>query len=490
MAIRVVNGNTFTEDGWPLVDRAGCNWVRIPGSDVTIQVQMGLPTTVLAAWNADWNAYVEPLNDATTACWTEGNSVLGGYGRNNGSNHLGGTSTDSNWHLHPMGPHAPTDAKAGFTVAQVNTMRDMIDYYTFTAKDGRVIQIVWWANDWNTPHDSMHSQMGYDTYDYRDEVAEWCKAHIRPDGFSMFRRGAAPSSSLAAQTLSAATGLSASKVAEILPTLCAGLRLAKCTNLQRIAMFIAQTRHESDNYSTTREYGTGQRYAPYIGRTWIQITWESNYEDFGKWAAAQGLISDPNQFVNNPQSLEGIQWAGIGAAWYWTVQRPGINAMCDNNDIVGVTQAINGGQTHIDLRRKYWNQALAQGDSLLSLVTEDEDEWMTNPEVVKMLTEIHRETVTQRSPSRSFMAEDGKPIDSPLGIAWNTDGNAWTLVMTEAYRLDVTLAIQIVEDIAENGVAQTSWAGSNDFNEWLRVFGQEYCQGLVAERNDKQVNGK
>jgi hypothetical protein len=126
------------------------------------------------------------------------------------------------------------------------------------------------------------------------------------------------------------------------------------------------------------------------------------------------------------------------------------------------------------------------GDRLLAFAQNGEDDWMANPDVIKMITEIHRETVTQSGPSRSFMAEDGKSIDTPLGIEWNTDGNAWTLVMTEAYRLDVPLAVQVVEDIADNGVSQTSWAGSNKFNKWLQDFGQAYCKGLVAEKQGKQ----
>jgi len=146
VAVRVVNGNTWTEDGWPLVDQAGCTWIRIPGTSVTIQVQTGLPCTMLGAWEADWNAYIEPLEDPTTGCWTEGNSVLGGYGKNNGSNHLGGTAVDSDWERHPMGPEAP-DPAAGFSQAQYDEMQRMKDFYTFTAKDGTLIQLVWWAND-------------------------------------------------------------------------------------------------------------------------------------------------------------------------------------------------------------------------------------------------------------------------------------------------------------------------------------------------------
>jgi len=185
MGRRVVNGNTHSEDGWPLVDQDGCNWVTIPGTNppVSIQIQKGEPTAVLRAWEADWNAYIEPLRDADTACWTEGNSVLGQPGRNNGSNHLGGTATDSNWSSHRF-----QISYDGFNQAQIVTMREMLDFY-----EGNVF----WAQDWDSPKDCMHSQMGYGTYDSANDrpsakVQDFINRKIRPDGFSTFRRGNAP----------------------------------------------------------------------------------------------------------------------------------------------------------------------------------------------------------------------------------------------------------------------------------------------------------
>lgn len=370
VGIRVINGNERTEDGWPLVDQGSCRWVIVPGSSVTLQIQDGQPAAALGAWAADWNAYVEQLEDATSACWTEGNSVLGGFGENNGSNHLGGTACDLDWEKHPMGPHAPDDPRAGFTPEQVATINEMKAFYTFNG-----LQIIWWANDWNTPHDSMHSQMGYGTYQ-DPRTQQFIDQFIRPDGFSTFRRGDVPQ---AVTVLAAAIGRSAATCATILPTLSHGLQLADCTTVNRIAMFIAQTRHESDNYMTTVEYGTGQRYAPYIGRTWIQITWESNYAAFGKWCVQRGLISDPDQFVNNPESLADMQWAGVGAAWFWLAPHGGHNPINDDSDagdVRAVTYTINGGYTDLDKRIAYFNQALAQGDALLSLLNPREDDEM------------------------------------------------------------------------------------------------------------------
>jgi hypothetical protein len=182
MGVRTVNGNTWTEDGWPLVDEAGCTWITIPGTDptVTIEVQSGVPAAVFGMWVADLNAYVEKVRDADTASWTEGNSVLGQPGQNNGSNHLGGTAVDVDWDDHPMGP-----AYAGYSQAQINEIRAMREYYKLD--DGTYL--VFWAEDWDTPKDSMHFQMDYGTYEKRAAIQRWVDTHRRADGFSTYRRG-------------------------------------------------------------------------------------------------------------------------------------------------------------------------------------------------------------------------------------------------------------------------------------------------------------
>jgi predicted chitinase len=373
MAIRNVNGNTSTENGWPLVDEAGCTWITIPGTSptVTIEVQSGVPASVLGAWVADLNAFVEKVRDADTASWTESNSVLGEPGQNDGSNHLGGTAVDVDWDDHPMGP-----AYAGYTQAEINEIRAMREFYKLP--DGTYL--VWWAEDWDTPKDSMHFQMGYGTYEKRGEVQDWINAHIRADGFSTYRRGgtpiggttpAQPAQDVAVAALyDAVPVIDMDRAAQLVDAVTAGLVAAQCTNVKRIAMALAQWGHESDGFATTQEYGdlSGAAYYPFIGRTWIQITWQSNYAAFGQWCVSQGLLDDPNQFINDPASLADLKWAGIGAAWYWTVARPTINGLCDQGDIVGVTQLINGGQNGIDDRTARYNQAIALGDELLALL--------------------------------------------------------------------------------------------------------------------------
>lgn len=375
----------MTENGWPpdtnkapfvSISLDQCVQVTIPGTTETLWFQKGWPSIIMPAFAADMNWYVESLNNSQgyndEGTWTNGNSV-------GSSNHLGATAMDYNWSDHPMGPQVPDEA-AGWQWSEIvggpeePRIRELLKYYT--ADDGT--QLIWWGNDWDSPHDSMHFQMGYNTYQ-NPAVQRWIDKNINKDGTSKFKQFKASQRPDALTVLQRATGLSATKCAAILPTLQDGLVRAQCTNKNRIAMFIAQTRHESDNYNTTIEYGqgAGKSYYPYYGRGWIQLTWQSNYQKFGAWAVQQGLISDPNQFVNNPDDVADIKWAGIVSAFFWITPHAGhnpINDDCDNGDVNAVTYTINGGYNGLDKRTAYYQQAVALGDDLLALVETQQDE--------------------------------------------------------------------------------------------------------------------
>lgn len=171
MSLRTVYGNDHSENGWPMVDAESCEWITVPGTDVSLQIQSGWPLQILRAWAADWNAYVEPLRDADSACWTEGNSVAT-------SNHLSGTAEDLNWQNHDF--HVSYD---GFTPEQIATVREMLDFYENS---------VFWGQDWGEqgigPFDCMHSQLNGDTYQ-NPHTGDFISRKIRANGYSTFRRG-------------------------------------------------------------------------------------------------------------------------------------------------------------------------------------------------------------------------------------------------------------------------------------------------------------
>lgn len=392
MSSRTVYGNSIGENGWPFVDEAGCTWVSIPGTNpvVKIQIQSGQPLAILRAWVADWNASIEPVRDADTACWTPTNSVAT-------SNHLGGTAVDINWGSHPF------QRRGSLNASQMATLREMLDFYEGT---------VFWAGDWDSPADEMHSQLGYGTYG-NPHTADFIKRKIRPDGFSTFRRGAG-SSTTAASVLAQATGLTAARAAVILPQVRDGLAASQCTTPRRIAMWLAQIGHESDNFNATEEYADGDESTDrwkYKGRTWIQITWSYNYADFSRWCAARGLVDYPTYFLDHPQELADVRWAALGPAWYWTTQRRDINALSDAGDLDTVTRRINGGTNGIDDRRARYNRALALGDQLLALTT--------NPTP----TDPFEELLAMDVESLSIYATPGEPLIPVVRMIQAIDAN-------------------------------------------------------------------
>lgn len=382
-----------SENGWEpsRATASQCEWVSIPGCPgVTLQILKGQPLAILRAFVADYHAYIEPVFDSDSCCYTPTNSVAT-------SNHLNGTAVDLRWNTHPF------KVRGTFSASQMLTIRELLDFYEGT---------VFWGGDWKSPIDEMHWNMGYNTYG-NPHTADFIARKIRPDGFSTFRRGDAPNLD-AARVLADATGLTLSRAREILPMVTDGLRAAECTNVNRIAMWLAQIGHESAGFNATEEYDHGRNHGDpnevtdrwkYKGRTWIQITWQSNYAGFSKWCHGRGLVPSPTYFVDRPRELAELKWAGLGPAWYWTVARADINALCDKRDLDTVTRRINGGTNGIADRSNRYSRALALGDQLLSLISEGGDD--LTPEQDKMLREVHA-CLFNPIPSQSKYRADGE----------------------------------------------------------------------------------
>ncbi|MDV6979670.1 glycoside hydrolase family 19 protein [Mycobacterium intracellulare] len=400
----------MTENGWQPSPRIEPDspllvWRTVPGTNVTLQVRNDDIGRVMLALAADYHAYIAPLRDADSACYTPTNSVAT-------SNHLNATAMDLNWNDHPF------QKRGSFTPEQLATTRELVG--NGDTDGGFYEGWMFWAGYWDDPVDEMHWQAGYGTYGRDAELADFIRRKIRPDGFSTFRRDNPAPEPDAAAVLAAATGLSRDRAAQILPAVQSGIALSECTTVNRIAMWLAQIGHESDNFNATEEYDKGdggltERWK-YLGRTWIQITWRSNYAGFSQWAFERGICPTPTYFVDNPAELADLRYAGDGPAWYWTVARPQINAMCDSRDLIGVTRAINGGTNGLDDRTARWNRALAQGDALLTLTTDGDDMFTdADRDLLKQIAEYRRE-----SRSRLRWPHQG-PVDTCAGFAWNAD---------------------------------------------------------------------
>jgi putative chitinase len=166
------------------------------------------------------------------------------------------------------------------------------------------------------------------------------------------------------------------------------------TSVNRVAGFLSQCGHESNDFTVLREnlnYSaeglnkTFKKYFPtvesaqpyarqpekiankvyanrmgngpessgdgfkYRGRGAIQLTGHDNYKAF---ASAIGKTIDDT--VAYCETLEG---AIESACWFWKGRA--LNALADAGDVLGMTKRINGGTVGLDDRQKRWDNALA-----------------------------------------------------------------------------------------------------------------------------------
>ncbi len=444
-----------SENGWSpsWVGQDRLEWASIPGTNpvVRLQIQKGNPLWIMRAFAADYNEYIEPLRDADSASYTPTNSV-------STSNHLNGTAMDLNWSTHPFKVNY-----AGFDKAMIARARELLEFYEDT---------IFWAQDWQYPKDTMHWQMHYGTFDDQDRLADFVSRKIRPDGFSTFK-ARKPSETqkpldfgFAASVLADATGLSVDRAREILPTVQSGLFLSECTNPNRIAMWLAQIGHESAGFRYTEEIASGAAYegrtdlgnvwdgdgVRFKGRSWIQITGRHNYTEFSKWCFGINLVPVATEFVDNPNKLADLKWAGVGAAWYWTVARSTINQFADALDVFAVTRLINGGTNGISDRRARYDRARNVGGKLLQIletaaVEELDDEW----EALMASTD--------KSPSRSIYRTSDDATMTARDAVFGADATAhMTWVESSAVRGEVW-AIELVAKLAQGDLP----AGKDDW---------------------------
>ncbi|QOC55885.1 lysin A, glycosyl hydrolase domain [Gordonia phage DirtyBoi] len=183
-----------------------------------------------------------------------------------------------------------------------------------------------------------------------------------------------------ARTLARAMECPIARAEEMCAAMNNAMIAAGCTTLNRAAMWCAQIGHESAGLVYMEEIDDGQRYngradlgntqpgdgPRYKGSGPIQLTGRNNFREFSRWCFSKGWTPTPRYFEDMPYLVrEEPKWGFLAASWYWTVARPGINAMCDRQDVHGVTKAINGGLTHIDDRIRRYRLCREIGSALL-----------------------------------------------------------------------------------------------------------------------------
>ena len=388
-----------SENGWEpaWVGQDALEWTTVPGTSVNLQIHKGQPFTIMRAFAADFNAYVEPLRDKDSACYTPTNSV-------STSNHLNGTAMDLNWG--GMGDYGhPFHVRGTFTAEQMITIRQLLTWYEGT---------IYWGGDWTDPIDEMHWQMGYDTYG-SPAVDDFIKRKIRADGFSTFRRS--DTAVLVTTKLSTRDQYAQAIIAE-------GQR--RGISARGIQIALATALVESDLVM----------YANYSVPDSLNIPHQavgSDYDSVGlfqqrcpMWGPA-AVLMDPAKsaglFYNQLQHLDynGPESPGSYAQ---AVQR---SAFPDRYD-----QHFNDAQT------LYNRLAATIGDDDMAAVPQDQ--WDA----------VYQE-LTRRNNSRSPLRHVGEgPIDDWQGMDLNIDANLHVLLVKQLAEIGDGGAINLLAEVAAN----------------------------------------
>jgi hypothetical protein len=145
------------------------------------------------------------------------------------------------------------------------------------------------------------------------------------------------------------------------------------TTVESVAALLSTCMMESAYFRTTEEYAKDGPYAPFIGRTFGQLTWKTNYELFGTWCFKYGMVPTPDYFVIDPTRLADLKWAALGGVWYFTqVMFQGKPLTAYSGNVDQVAKAVNMGNPYsvyipngIDARRAAYKVVLTLGDIII-----------------------------------------------------------------------------------------------------------------------------
>ena len=85
----------------------------------------------------------------------------------------------------------------------------------------------------------------------------------------------------------------------------------------------------------------------YRGRGLIQLTGRTNYRAFAEWVGDQAVMNEPDRVSS--------EYAVQSAVFFW--DKNNLNRFADEDDVVGLTHKINGGENGLAHRRELFNKA-------------------------------------------------------------------------------------------------------------------------------------
>jgi predicted chitinase len=335
-----------------------------------------------AQWEAVWLSTDPPTPQQTEEFWTRLTA-----------SHAAGFAVPGNW-VSPENNHPIAVLPGGeYTGQQPNYRGTIYHYVCYTASADvngqRYVGVSDSGFSVGQPYSVFQSEYQYWV------TLEQCMTLMPPKGYvwasaapigspgtpTLPGPAPAPAGGATADLLYQAMGgaLPLQRYAELLPAVLESLAASDCTNETRVAEWMAQIGHESGGLAYQEEIADGSAYEgredlgnvhpgdgpKYKGHGWIQITGYENTRQVSEWAYQQGHVGSPTYFLDYPEQLGSDQYAGMGAAWYWTVARPKINAMADARDHDGVCRAVNGGLNGYDDRVNRFDNALPIAASFL-----------------------------------------------------------------------------------------------------------------------------
>ena len=154
------------------------------------------------------------------------------------------------------------------------------------------------------------------------------------------------------------------KNADLYAAIVSGMEQCEATTDLRIAMWLAQTAHETGGYNYFTEFGKDSYFERYEGRKdlgnteegdgprfrgrgFIQITGRANYQK-----ASDDLGVD---LMTDPTVAAGLDMGALVAAWYWSSRK--LNPPSDAGNILRVTKLINGGYNGLEDRITRYEKA-------------------------------------------------------------------------------------------------------------------------------------
>jgi outer membrane protein OmpA-like peptidoglycan-associated protein/predicted chitinase len=132
--------------------------------------------------------------------------------------------------------------------------------------------------------------------------------------------------------------------------------------INRLAHFLAQCAHETDNWRSFFEYGSIERfnrlgYGKWHGRGWIHLTHEGNYQRFSDYLKSNLGYND--DIMQNPDLVAFKYAAEAGAAFFSGInpQKKDLRLLADKGASAGpeITTIVHGIPDTWPLRKKYFD---------------------------------------------------------------------------------------------------------------------------------------